>query len=149
MHLSTWIAAALRLLLLRIATAMTVRELGRTVEDFAPTPAMPVRAAVPRARQPDERHREQPVHRGWKAMGKGLPKPSAILCISAHWETRGTFVTSMEKPRTIHDFGVGFPQPLFGGAIPRPGSTALVRSTLTRTHIQEDHSWGLDRLLGR
>ncbi len=136
---------ALRLLTVApIATAMTLRELGRTVEDFAPTPAMPVLFLGHGS--PMNAIENNPFTEGWKAAGIGLPKPNAILCISAHWETRGTFVTAMEKPRTIHDFG-GFPQPLFDVQYPAPGSTSLVKSTqeaVTRTHIQEDHSWGLD-----
>ena len=82
----------------------------------------------------------------WQALGKSLPKPNAILCISAHWETRGTFLTAMEKPQTIHDFG-GFPKALFDVQYPAPGSPALADETtklVTSTHIGLDHKWGLD-----
>ncbi len=84
--------------------------------------------------------------RGWKGIGMDLPRPSAILCISAHWETHGTFVTGMAKPRTIHDFG-GFPQALFDVQYPAPGSPSLAAQTqqsLTGQHIGIDHQWGLD-----
>jgi 4,5-DOPA dioxygenase extradiol len=84
--------------------------------------------------------------RGWRNMARNLPRPAAILCISAHWETRGTFVTGMEKPRTIHDFG-GFPQELFAVRYPAPGSSELVLATqqaVTSAHIHVDHEWGLD-----
>lgn len=57
----------------------------------------------------------------WAALGQSLPKPKAILMISAHWYTRGTAVTAMAQPRTIHDFG-GFPEPLYQMQYPASGS---------------------------
>jgi len=83
---------------------------------------------------------------GWREVAKTLPKPNAILCVSAHWETRGVYVTSMEKPRTIHDFG-GFPQELFDVQYPAHGSPALAkqaRSVIKKTEIGLDEKWGLD-----
>jgi 4,5-DOPA dioxygenase extradiol len=83
---------------------------------------------------------------GWREVGKSLPKPKAILCVSAHWETRGTFVTAMDKPLTIHDFG-GFPQRLFEVEYPAPGSPELALETqkiITKTTVGLDHKWGLD-----
>lgn len=85
--------------------------------------------------------------RTWRHIGENLPVPNAILCISAHWlTTKGTFVTAMEQPRTIHDFG-GFPQTLFDVQYPAPGSKVLagmVVDTLQHTHVHEDMEWGLD-----
>lgn len=83
---------------------------------------------------------------GWRDIGKTLPKPNAILCISAHWETKGTFVTAMEKPPTIHDFG-GFPRELFDVQYPAPGDPALAGETcqlVKKTAIGLDLQWGLD-----
>ncbi len=83
---------------------------------------------------------------GWRETGKSLPKPKAILCVSAHWETRGTLVTAMDKPLTIHDFG-GFPQRLFEVEYPAPGSPELAletQKTMTKTTVGLDQKWGLD-----
>lgn len=84
--------------------------------------------------------------KGWREIGRSLPKPTAILCISAHWETNGTFVTAMEKPRTIHDFG-GFPAELFAVQYPAPGSPSLAaqtRDAIQTTTVEFDQTWGLD-----
>jgi len=84
--------------------------------------------------------------RGWQAIARSIPEPAAILCISAHWETRGTFVTAVEKPRTIHDFR-GFPRELFDVQYPAPGSPDLAGKTkaiITGTEVGLDQTWGLD-----
>ncbi len=89
---------------------------------------------------------ENEFSKKWESMGKELSKPTAILCISAHWETRGTFVTAMEKPKTIHDFG-GFPQELFDVQYPAPGKPELakdIKSTIKKIDVGLDESWGLD-----
>ena len=83
---------------------------------------------------------------GFRNVAQQIPKPNAILCISAHWETRGTFVTAMEYPKTIHDFG-GFPQTLFDVQYPAPGSPELAKETkslIQTTEIGLDDQWGLD-----
>lgn len=83
---------------------------------------------------------------GFRKIALELPKPKAILCISAHWETQGTWVTAMEHPATIHDFG-GFPPALFAVEYPAPGSSELARHTqelITKTEVGLDHKWGLD-----
>jgi 4,5-DOPA dioxygenase extradiol len=83
---------------------------------------------------------------GFRQVGRELPRPEAILCISAHWETRGTWITAMERPRTIHDFG-GFPKALFEVEYPAPGSPSLAneaKQLLAGTEVGLDQEWGLD-----
>lgn len=82
----------------------------------------------------------------WRQAGDTLPRPRAIVAVSAHWYTRGTAVTAMKDPRTIHDFG-GFPQALFDTRYPAPGSPALaqeIADTLTPVEVRLDHEWGFD-----
>lgn len=85
--------------------------------------------------------------RMWVRVGQELPQPSAILCVSAHWESHGTWVTAMPQPRTIHDFG-GFPRELFEVQYPASGSPWLAQEARDEVKMAEvyfDHSdWGLD-----
>lgn len=83
---------------------------------------------------------------GFRNISREIPKPNAILCISAHWFTNGTFVTAMQNPKTIHDF-YGFPKELFEVQYSAPGSPELAKETaalLLPEIVEEDHSWGLD-----
>lgn len=82
----------------------------------------------------------------WIKLGKELPEPAAVLVISAHWLTKGTHVTAMEMPKTIHDFG-GFPRALFEVQYPAPGSPKIAAETaalISSTNVGLDHDWGLD-----
>jgi 4,5-DOPA dioxygenase extradiol len=84
--------------------------------------------------------------RTWAEIGNLVPSPKAILCISAHWLTSGTHITSMENPRTIHDFG-GFPEKLYQQEYPAPGSPEIAASILHMRNehiIHPDFDWGLD-----
>jgi 4,5-DOPA dioxygenase extradiol len=89
---------------------------------------------------------ENEFAQAWSNMGRQLPRPKAILAVSAHWETMGTKVTAMETPRTIYDF-YGFPKELYEVTYPAAGSPDLVktvRNVIKKTDIQPDMSWGLD-----
>lgn len=83
---------------------------------------------------------------GFRKIGEAIPKPKAILCVSAHWETRGTYVTAMKNPKTIHDFG-GFPKSLYEVEYPAAGSPQLAMETqqlISSTEVSLTESWGLD-----
>ena len=90
---------------------------------------------------------DSPERRAWQALGTALPRPMAILAVTAHWETQGkTHLTVGESPRTIHDFR-GFPQELFDIRYAAPGSAWLVErvaALLGEERIERDESWGFD-----
>ncbi|MBA4013998.1 MAG: 4,5-DOPA dioxygenase extradiol [Phenylobacterium sp.] len=82
----------------------------------------------------------------WRDLGDSLPRPKAILCVSAHWYVEETAITAMSQPRTIHDF-YGFPKPLYDIQYPAPGDAWLVDRVgdlLAPTPVRRDHDWGLD-----
>ncbi len=123
---------------------MRIRELNKLTEVFAGTEQMPVLFLGHGS--PMNAIEDNEFSRKWEELGNILPRPNAILCISAHWETKGTFVTAMQKPATIHDFG-GFPQALFDVQYPAPGSPDLAMETkniITIAELGLDEKWGLD-----
>lgn len=127
-----------------LSTGMTLKELSKISEGFKATATMP--ALFVGHGSPMNAIEDNEFSRTWQRLGKELPKPNAILCISAHWETIGTFVTAMEAPKTIHDFG-GFPRELFAVQYPAKGSDTLVNDTkqaISKAVVELDHEWGLD-----
>ncbi|NVK07137.1 MAG: dioxygenase, partial [Marivivens sp.] len=85
--------------------------------------------------------------RSWTKLGRNLPRPRAILVVSAHWMTKGTTLVDVSAlPKTIHDF-YGFPDTLYDQQYPAQGDPALARevvSLLASHHAEEDDTWGLD-----
>ena len=123
---------------------MKLNELNKMTAPFNSTAQMPVLFLGHGS--PMNAIEENEFVTGFRNIGKTIPKPNAILCISAHWETRGTFVTAMEKPPTIHDFG-GFPQALFDVQYPAQGSPEIAsetKSIIKKTIVGLDDKWGLD-----
>jgi 4,5-DOPA dioxygenase extradiol len=125
-------------------TAMKLNVLNKITEPFQNTEQMPVLFLGHGS--PMNAIEDNEFSKSWKELGKTLPKPTAIVCVSAHWETSGTLVTAMPKPKTIHDFG-GFPQVLFDVEYAAPGSPQLADETkkvITKTNVGLDDQWGLD-----
>ena len=123
---------------------MKLNELNKMTESLSSTERMPVLFLGHGS--PMNAIEENEFVKSFRSLGQTITKPNAILCVSAHWETRGTFVTAMEKPKTIHDFG-GFPQELFDVQYPAPGSPDLAReikSLIKKTEVGLDDKWGLD-----
>ena len=127
-----------------IGATMKIQEWGNQTNELASTEKMPVLFLGHGS--PMNAIEENEFVSGFRNVGKEIQRPRAILVISSHWETPGTFVTAMNHPRTIHDFG-GFPKALFDVQYPAPGSPALAKETqelVTKTEIGLDEKWGLD-----
>ncbi|RIJ46659.1 4,5-DOPA dioxygenase extradiol [Maribellus luteus] len=123
---------------------MNLSELTGIASSFENTEAMPLLFLGHGS--PMNAIEENEFTKGFRAISTRFEKPKAILCISAHWETRGTFVTAMEQPPTIHDFG-GFPKALFDVQYPAPGSPELAEMTkelIQSTEVGLTEKWGLD-----
>lgn len=126
------------------AAAMKLNELNKMIEPLGKTSKMPVLFLGHGS--PMNAIEENEFVTGFRSIVKEIPKPNAILCVSAHWETKGTFVTAMQNPPTIHDFG-GFPKELFAVQYPAPGSPDLAKQTkslISKTEVGLDDKWGLD-----
>jgi 4,5-DOPA dioxygenase extradiol len=142
MHRSEFVKTML--ILSATPTALKLSQLHKLTDEFPATEKMPVFFIG--HGNPMNAILDNSITKGWEQSSKGVPKPKAILVVSAHWETRGTWVTAMENPKTIHDF-YGFPKELFDVQYPAPGAPEfahLVSETVTSTAVSEDHAWGLD-----
>lgn len=123
---------------------MNLKEFNKITEPFNSSEQMPVLFVGHGS--PMNAIEENEFVTEWRSLGETLPKPNAILCVSAHWVTKGTHVTTMDKPKTIHDFG-GFPQKLFDVQYPAPGNPELAKETksiIKTTTVGLDNEWGLD-----
>ena len=127
-----------------IGSSMTLKDLNKMTSTMSNTGKMPVLFLGHGS--PMNAIEENEFVSTFRKLGQELIRPNAILCISAHWETNGTYVTTMQNPRTIHDFG-GFPQALFDVQYPAPGSPELATETkhiINKTAVGLDDKWGLD-----
>lgn len=127
-----------------IASTLKLKDLKRLTDTFAETEKMPVLFVGHGS--PMNAVEDNPFSRGWAEAAKALPKPKVILCVSAHWLTRGTYVTAMEKPRTIYDF-YGFPQKLYEvnyACAGSPETAEDVKKAVTKVEVKPDFEWGLD-----
>ena len=127
-----------------IIVGQKLKDLNNMIDSMDNTPKMPVLFLGHGS--PMNAIEENDFVAGFRSISKTIPKPKAILCVSAHWETQGTLATAMEHPPTIHDFG-GFPEELFKVQYPALGDPSLaqtVKALVTKTNIGLDHQWGLD-----
>lgn len=131
--------------LISVPMISSLSKLKNLTDEFAHTERMP--ALFLGHGSPMNAIEDNEFVQGFKDQAKQLEKPNAIIVVSAHWETRGTYVTAMENPRTIHDFG-GFPQALFDQQYPAPGHPALAQEVANLVQpggtVHLDDKWGLD-----
>lgn len=130
---------------LLLSTTMTLADLNKTFS-FVRTSETLMPVLFVGHGNPMNAIEDNEYSRSWKKLGLTLPKPIAILCVSAHWLTNGTKVTASPLPKTIHDFG-GFPDELFKTQYPAPGSPEFAQQTqvvITNTKTELDYEWGLD-----
>lgn len=126
---------------LAIGSMNQLEAFAQTLPTSEPMPALFIGHGSPMNALEDNRFVQE-----FRRVEKTIPQPKAILCVSAHWFTRGTKVTAMTSPRTIHDFG-GFPKALYEVQYPAPGSPELAQAAaklVDSTDIALDKSWGLD-----
>lgn len=132
------------MMVIPVGTAAGLRSLSRLNDRLPATEKMPVLFIGHGS--PMNGIIDNPFSQGWMAMAKQLPRPKAVLVVSAHWETKGTFITAMDNPKTIHDFG-GFPKTLYEVQYPAPGDPQLAAETakmIQSAPVGLDHEWGLD-----
>lgn len=127
-----------------MGAAMKLNELNRLSSSLSSTEPMPLLFLGHGS--PMNALEDNEFTRSFRDISTKFERPKAILCVSAHWETQGTFLTAMEHPPTIHDFG-GFPQALYDVQYPAPGSPELAneaKSLITSTPVGLTDKWGLD-----
>ena len=127
-----------------MGSILSMKELFKISENLAQDQKMP--ALFLGHGSPMNAIEENEFVAGFRQIANKIPRPKAIVCVSAHWETRGTQVTAMPQPKTIHDFG-GFPKELYEVQYPAPGNPGLakeIRDTAKTTDIVLDDKWGLD-----
>ena len=126
-----------------MTSAMNLQELKKMTDSFGSTAKMPVFFVGHGS--PMNALEDNSYTRSWSAMGKSVTeKPNAILVVSAHWLTQGTFVSTNPSPETIYDFG-GFPAELYKQKYPAPGSPEFAKQVMQIVpEIKEDKEWGLD-----
>ena len=127
-----------------VGGTMKLNDLKHITDEHQPTERMPLLFVG--HGNPMNAIEDNAFSRAWKETGRKLPRPQAILSISAHWLTKGTRVLSVKKPETIHDFG-GFPPEMYQQQYPAPGAPEFAKETqrlAVQHHVSLDDHWGFD-----